>query len=312
VAWLATAASAQVIGPGSTIEGDYLRGLGVAGWGMGLYNLNTAEANAINLDTAIRWDQYVTIVLREENALNAQIAAVRFAKKLRLWKELEERKAMSPEDREILNGEALNHRMDLLKGNDIYDSFFETKAVPIPPDVIRKIRFFLPQDATAFSMQRLTHKEKGRWPALLRNDSYQVGCKRYEKALDNALDHALDRTLKKADLDAIDSAIEDLENVLRRDSISREDTLYKEAFTHLHEMRAVLEGMKHHHVEMVLSEIESQPCASVYELKKLMSKHGLRFAPADNPDEKLLYRTLYEVLNKQYEELKGPVGNSQK
>ena len=39
---------AQFITAGSTPEGDYLRGVGIAGWGMGLYNLNTAQANSIN------------------------------------------------------------------------------------------------------------------------------------------------------------------------------------------------------------------------------------------------------------------------
>lgn len=44
-------APAQFITAGSTLEGDYLRGVGIAGWGMGLYNLNTAQAESIHTDT---------------------------------------------------------------------------------------------------------------------------------------------------------------------------------------------------------------------------------------------------------------------
>ena len=44
LAALETSASAQFIGAGSTIEGDYLRGVGVAAMGMGIYNEKTAIA----------------------------------------------------------------------------------------------------------------------------------------------------------------------------------------------------------------------------------------------------------------------------
>ncbi len=47
-------ARAQFIGAGSTPQGDYLRGAGIAAMGMGIYNEKTAIANSINLDTMIR------------------------------------------------------------------------------------------------------------------------------------------------------------------------------------------------------------------------------------------------------------------
>ena len=56
----------QFVTAGSTPQGDYLRGVGIAGWGMGLYNLNTAQANSINLDTSIRWNEYVAAVAKEQ------------------------------------------------------------------------------------------------------------------------------------------------------------------------------------------------------------------------------------------------------
>ncbi len=42
------------IAPGSTYQGDYLRGVGLSSLGMGYFNLLTAEANSINLNTSIR------------------------------------------------------------------------------------------------------------------------------------------------------------------------------------------------------------------------------------------------------------------
>src|SRR4051812_26183984 len=46
-------------GPGSTPQGDFLRGEGIALWGAGQFNLNTAQANSINTDTWIRFNDYL-------------------------------------------------------------------------------------------------------------------------------------------------------------------------------------------------------------------------------------------------------------
>jgi len=45
--WAASPAQAQFafVGPGSTVQGDYLRGVGVAAFGMGIYNHETAIAS---------------------------------------------------------------------------------------------------------------------------------------------------------------------------------------------------------------------------------------------------------------------------
>ena len=60
------------VGPGSTAEGDYLRGVGVAAFGMGVYNQQTAVANSINADTAMRVNEYIYAALMNENKMNAE------------------------------------------------------------------------------------------------------------------------------------------------------------------------------------------------------------------------------------------------
>ena len=52
-------AEAQLITAGSTPQGDYLRGVGIAAYGMGLYNLNTAQANQINAQTFMMLNEYI-------------------------------------------------------------------------------------------------------------------------------------------------------------------------------------------------------------------------------------------------------------
>jgi hypothetical protein len=61
LAVLGTDARAQVLitGPGSTPQGDYLRGVGIAAAGMGIYNERTAVANRINTETFVFWNEYI-------------------------------------------------------------------------------------------------------------------------------------------------------------------------------------------------------------------------------------------------------------
>ncbi len=61
---------AQFTGAGSTPMGDYLRGVGIASFGMGSFNLNTAQANRINTRTSIMLNEYMWNVVRNENREN--------------------------------------------------------------------------------------------------------------------------------------------------------------------------------------------------------------------------------------------------
>jgi len=52
-------AQGDVLFPGSTVEGDVLRGLGVAYRGAAVLHLNAAKARSIDADTAMRFNEYV-------------------------------------------------------------------------------------------------------------------------------------------------------------------------------------------------------------------------------------------------------------
>src|SRR4051794_37830942 len=83
VALAAAEAPAQLIisGPGSTAQGDILRGEGTFLIGAGLFNRNTAVANSINTDTAIKLNEYIWNVAKNENRENARHRAALIARK---------------------------------------------------------------------------------------------------------------------------------------------------------------------------------------------------------------------------------------
>ena len=58
-------AQGDVLFPGSTVQGDILRGTGVDSRGAAILYLNSAKARSIDADTAMRFNQYVYESLKE-------------------------------------------------------------------------------------------------------------------------------------------------------------------------------------------------------------------------------------------------------
>ena len=86
------------------MEGDYLRGVGVAAYGMGLGNLYNAQATAINTDTWIRLNEYIAAVLKNENAENAAHRHAKLQKEHDAYNKMRERILKDPEAQDVDKG----------------------------------------------------------------------------------------------------------------------------------------------------------------------------------------------------------------
>ena len=109
---LASGAQAQYFGGtgGSTIAGDYLRGLGFAATGMGIYNEKTAIANSINLDTFIRWNEYMAAVANEQRKEYVERRMYLSARNKEMNDKIEDRIHNHPEAHNVMSGDALAPR----------------------------------------------------------------------------------------------------------------------------------------------------------------------------------------------------------
>ncbi len=182
---LGTTAQAQWfnVGAGSTLAGDYLRGVGFAAWGEGVYNLYTAQANSINTDTYIRWNEYVQdcykLMSKEYNERNRAI----MAKTTDALKKRRDRYRNDPHELDLMTGNALYVLLEELRSPKISESSFRSVSVPLQVDLIRKIPFKLNERNEKFSMERLSVRGKGKWPVALQGEAFSVYRKAYERAV---------------------------------------------------------------------------------------------------------------------------------
>ena len=160
------------VGPGSTAQGDYLRGVGVASFGMGVYNHQTAIANSINADTAIKVNEYIYGCLMNEKRMNAEHREVMAAQDKENYNKIRQRIEQHPEARDVRKGDALNAVLEQLNNPKIQESSSRSVAVPLSVDEVRRIPFKLgPKGVKSFSIARLTAKDKGNGPSHSRTIS---------------------------------------------------------------------------------------------------------------------------------------------
>ena len=101
IASMGTSSRAQFnfVGSGSTPQGDYLRGVGVAAYGIGMGEYNEARANAINVDTDIKLNEYIYSVLKHENEENAAHRHAKLQMENEAFKTIRQRILENPEAR---------------------------------------------------------------------------------------------------------------------------------------------------------------------------------------------------------------------
>jgi hypothetical protein len=292
------------IGPGSTVQGDILRGEGIAALGMGQYNLSTAMATSINTDTAIRWNQYVYLSIEED--LHKKYLH-RMAHKERTdtnYRKNLQRILDKPEQADVRTGGALNFVLMQLLDPRISPSSYRNAKVPLSGDTIRKIPFQYASRAATFSMERLIGKRE--WPLSLRGEAFAKARKAYERAIDSAIELDVEGKLTGDAVRGIQEAVRDLGQKVEENILQSRTDDYKQAKNYLKRLDEVPRILKEGAVERVIAEIETYPGTCVGDLLGFMQRHNLRFGVAESLLENELYANLFTSLRQQRELMPMP------
>ena len=109
-------------GGGRYGPGRHARGLAYFNMGAGIYNVDTAIARSINLDTVIRWNQYVYLSQQEATREYFARRNAAIAKDRNAYDALLKRIQENPTAHDIENGDALNAVLDQLSDPRIHSS----------------------------------------------------------------------------------------------------------------------------------------------------------------------------------------------
>jgi hypothetical protein len=290
-------ARSQFIGAGSTPQGDYLRGVGIASWGMGSYNRDTAIGYSITVDANIRGDTYIAGVLRADRDNFAKLDRQRQARYKENYETIKNRIKDHPERHDVFTGNALNAVLAQLNDPSIQEASLRSAPVAIPREMIRRIPFKLDEKGVIFSLQRLTARGKGKYPVAFQNDKYAYERKTYERAVDRALEQMIDGKVLPEAIEEYKAAVDGLSNKLESELGQSTDRLYTEAKVRINEMRRALDLLKTQKIQPIMADLDRYTGKTVDDLRRFMLEHNLKFASVDSIDERNLYIDLYAALD---------------
>jgi hypothetical protein len=295
------------VGAGSTLEGDYLRGAGIAAAGMGSFNLQTAQATSINVDTAIRLNEYLAEVVKE--SLRRYVVRRDMLANLSkdLYNKIQERLRNNPDEHDVMTGNALDVLLEDISKTTIAPSTLRSEqyGVPLPVDVIRQIPFRIPDESERFSLSRLSFKGKGKWPIALEQTQFDGYRHAYERAVDTVLGQAIEDKIQTDAITAVERAVEDLARKLDDVYGPSNDTLYREAKERIKEIAQTAELFKHMKFKRVIGELDKYSGTTVADLVLFMRDHHLLFGATKTPEERALYPELRARLAIQRDKVKA-------
>jgi hypothetical protein len=297
-------ASAQilVVTPGSTIEGDLLRGWGIAAFGAGFYNANTALAQAIQAETWMRLNQYAYASRLESARRRAISVAARHDRAREARKAIETRLVDHPEPGDIYRGDSLNALIRAIDSMGIQRSAQRSTRVGVPGGLLRQIALMHGPTKTVISVGRLDVREQ--WPRILREGVFAPAREQYETALDRVLAEAASQQFIPATFDALGKAVDAFELTFRASTRTADPEDRRHGRVFLDQLAATVRALRDPKGRQLLADVLSYLGTSVADLLSFLDRNDLRFARAETPRERELYDDLYALLSQHRNRLK--------
>ncbi len=293
-------------GWGATPQGSILQGMGAYAQGAGVYNYDTAVADSIDTDTAIRFNQYLyNSMLESRVRYNRHLA-----QKLNLdkdhYKARMSRIRNSPTQGDIDSGEPLNAIVDQMSDPKVINdsSALRLANAKINASTIREIPFRDETDAITISLDELTDPKS--WPLPLRAEAFRPEREEYQKAVDDAL--AEDKeggSLKPETIARVRNAVARLYQKVGETIPKTQQPDHLQAMNYLKGLAGLSRMLERPNVESVLAELEKIESTTFGNLIAFMHAYNLRFAPATTPKQLAAYRELYPIAVAQRDKVLG-------
>jgi hypothetical protein len=280
-------------GGGQTPQGATAQGMGAFAAGAGYYNQQTAVARSINVDTAMRYNQYMYESNEEANRkYHAKQAADRSAN-LEAYDKTQARLLDNPTQRDVYMGDALNALVTVIENPKVYSRTLSSANVQIGGEAIRNIPFRYAPGAITVSIDRIL---SGKRPDVLETAAFEDERARIK---DLAAEIRKDlqegekpnpETVKKA-LVIVNEAEEKADRILPRNTPDR-----NEADRFLKAVHGLFGMLDTPALDILLAGVEKHPEATLGQLLGFMSAYNLRFGEATTPTQKGVYVALYPKL----------------
>lgn len=284
--------------PGSTVEGDILRGGGLLAAGLGRYNLALAQAQAINADTSMRVNEYLyesRMIMRQRYFDTVRAEHRRRAELGRLR---DRRIEQAPVESDITSGDALNRMIEAFAAAQVAPSMLRLEALDLPVELVQATPYFYPSVGGVISLRRLVPPDD-EWPLALRDPRLESRRSRYRDAVHHALEQVEKARLGIDDVRQIRDAIDGLRGSMAELDLGAEQAAFHEVHAFLRLLDQLALALQHSAGSVALNGLDGYHGTTVFDLVSYMQAFNLRFAPARTPVERTTYIELHRILAQQ-------------
>jgi uncharacterized protein (TIGR03067 family) len=315
-----------VIGPGSTVQGDVLRGEGAYLGGRGIYELYSAQGRRIDAGTEImiqKWNMQVYDAYMRQRAAHMQ-----FRKNLTKKQESEARQKMAerekrlrtnPTDDDVVSGDALNALLVDLSDPMISPSSWRAAPVALPGAIsIRSLFFrFAPRfgdknaGALSSNLIALGRLDPVRgWPIFIPEDKLGAERRAYEAAHRNLLDQCEKDALQLDAVTRLDAALNALKAKVNT-AVPIERKFRATADKYVADMQAatkIFDASTIGFAQEMIRDTHDYTPQTIGELLAFLRKYRLFFASAEGrPEDTDVYRALFALMREQKMKLGLPM-----
>src|SRR3954447_14295559 len=291
----------------STVQGSIARGLGMFNMGRGIYNVDTAQARSMNVDTAMRWNQYVYEAQQNANRLHHGKLVRQQQRSITEIARIEDRLRNHPEARDITDGDALNVLLDVLINPATLGSSLRYVKTPLRHDLIPEIPFELASEGMTVCLDAMTADTE--WPLALRVEAIRPEREALRQAVRKALEEDEKGTLEPETVETVQKAIDALRRKFET-LVPQDRPDYIPARNAIKAMAGITRMLYSPKIEKVLAELEDYQGTTLGDLLGFMQAFNLRFAPANSFHQRQIYNKLYPMLVEQVAALQGLPGTT--
>ncbi len=285
-------------------EGSALQGAGFYAMGAGLYNLNTAKANSIDMDTAIRFNDYVATITIESARRYAARRDDRIAKNRALFDARQKQLRDSPSQRDIDNGDALNAAVVDLSDPRLGRSALRAAKAPIPANVVADIPFLSASDRVTLMLDDLRSAVK--WSDVFEEERFASDKKTFDDLVARLKAEADEGELSPRILQEAARFVSELRAKVDAQPL-KDPHDQSEAIRFITTCESLLGLLKKPNLGPAILELRKVENTMIGNLLGFMHAHNLRFGPATTPRQRQIYTQLFTILDQTRDQILAEV-----